>query len=103
MALGEWLRNIPPIRAAAGLLLLLVTASFSLGAASANIHRIPKRIESLEARDSSDALLLATLGSSLERHIRIDSIATARIYCVVEAMYEGETVNPLECERNRNQ
>lgn len=98
--LGIWFRNIPPFRAAVGLLMMAIATSFTLGAASMKINQIPARIGVLESRTGSMDTILVDLTRALSRHIEQDSIATARIYCVVEAMYEGETVNPLECERD---
>ena len=96
---GRWLKQVPPLRAAIGLVLLLFTASFSLGAASVNLLGVPRRTTALEAKDRiQDALLRDTL-DKLERHIQQDSLATARIYCVVRLLADNEgPINPLACE-----
>ena len=96
---GTWLKQVPPFRAAVGLLLLLLTASFSLGAASVNLVGIPARTTVLEVRSlRADSLQDQTL-EKLERHIQWDSVATAKIYCVVRLLADNEgPINPLACE-----
>ena len=97
---GVWLKQAPPLRTALGLLLLLVTASFSLGAASVNLVGIPARIADLEvALLNTDALVGEAL-KGFQRHIQQDSLTIACIYQVVYLMAEGEgPVNPLTCGR----
>lgn len=97
---GDWLKRVPPFKAAAGLALLLFTASFSLGAASVNLVGIPARTADLEAAWlRTDGILEGAL-DRLERHIQQDSLATARIYCVVRLMADNDgPINPLACDR----
>lgn len=97
---GKWLKQVPPLRAAIGLVLLLFTASFSLGAASVNLVGLPARTAELEeASLRTDSILEQTL-DRLERHIQQDSVITACIYEVVYLMAEGTgPINPLTCGR----
>ena len=97
---GAWLKEVPPFRAALGIVILLITASFSLGATSVNFVGIPKRTTVLEEKDRvQDELLRATL-DKLERHIQQDSVVTACIYEVVYLLVEGTgPINPLTCGR----
>ena len=104
---GAWLKEaLPPPRAALGIVILLITSSFGLGAASVNVVGVPKRTTALEEKDRlQDALLSETL-DKLERHIQQDSVrnlgqseAIARIYCVVRLLADNEgPINPLACE-----
>ena len=103
---GAWLKQVPPFRAALGITILLLTASFSLGAASVNLVGLPARTASLEAAslraeqraNGHDEHLRSTL-EKLERHIQQDSLATARIYCVVRLLADNDgPINPLACE-----
>ena len=97
---GEWLKRVPPFKAALGLLLLFGTAAFSLGAASVNLIGLPARTTALEIRSlRSDSIQVQTL-EKLERHIQQDSAVTACIYEVVYLMAEGTgPINPLTCSR----
>ena len=97
---GRWLKQVPPFRAALGLAILLLTASFSLGAASVNLVGLPARTTALEVRSlRSDSIQVQTL-ERLEKHIQQDSAVTACIYEVVYLMAEGTgPINPLTCSR----
>lgn len=96
---GAWLKRVPPFRAAVGLTLLLLTASFSLGAASVNLVGLPARTTALEVRSlRADSIQDQTL-EKLDRHIQLDSLATAKIYCVVRLLADNDgPINPLACE-----
>jgi hypothetical protein len=98
-SLGEWIKTVPPFRAALGFFILVITASFSLGAASVNFWGLPQRISQLETSSAAAAVERGMSLDRLDRHIRQDSIATARIYCVVRLMVDAEgPINPLACE-----
>lgn len=100
--MGSWesfLRNVPPARAAVGAIVILLAASFSLGAASISWVGLPER------QDQQGEQIQA-LSLKLDRHITQDSMATARIYCVVKLLFEGGEVDPLDCDplvRDRDQ
>ena len=96
---GAWLKQVPPFRAALGITILLVTASFSLGAASVNLVGLPARTTALETVSARQDTIIGETLDKLERHIRQDSLATARIYCVVRLMADNDgPINPLACE-----
>lgn len=96
---GAWLKQVPPFRAFIGLALLSLTASFSLGAASVNLLGIPARTADLEKAWLRTDQVLGQALNRLERHIQQDSLATARIYCVVRLLADNEgPINPLACE-----
>jgi hypothetical protein len=98
-AFGEWLKRVPPLRAAIGFLILLFTAAFSLGAASANMFELPPRMAEQEAVSARHDTIIGETLVRLERHIYQDSIATARIYWILCLMAEQDgPVNPLDCE-----
>jgi hypothetical protein len=95
---GEWLRKVPPIKAAVGLLLMLATVSFSLGAASVTLHGIPSRLTTLEVSHGA-------LAERIDHYIMQDSIAGSRqrvqIWrngCILERMARGETVTAFDCD-----
>ena len=97
---GAWLKQVPPFRAALGITILLVTASFSLGAASVNLVGLPARTTALETVSARQDTIIGETLDKLERHIQQDSIITNCIYKVVYLMYEGEgRINPLECSK----
>ena len=97
-ALGNWIKDLAPLKLAAVILLGSVTMSFSLGATSVRLTKIPNRIEALEANATLRDSVLTDLTIGLNRHIAQDSIATERIYCTVKLMAENEgPVNPLVC------
>ena len=100
--LGNWIKQLPPLRAALGVLFLVAAASGSLGAAGAafvtDAVEVPDRLTALE--ESTD-----TLSKQLNRHITQDSVATSRIYCVVKALAadDGTPINPLDpCDTGRD-
>lgn len=96
---GAWLKQVPPFRAALGITILLLTASFSLGAASVNLVGLPARTTALEAVSARQNTIIGETLDKLERHIQQDSLATARIYCVVRLMADNDgPINPLACE-----
>ena len=97
---GKWVAQLPPLKAALGTLLLVITASVSLGAAGMGIVKdmteMPKRLDNLE---ESTTVLAEQLG----KHIIQDSTVTARIFCVVTDLAEGDgrLINPLDpCRRD---
>jgi hypothetical protein len=107
--LGNWIKNLPPLRVALGLLLLLVSASFSLGAATTNLSRMPADIEAGKIKDAlQDSVMrrqetvLNDFGELLLHHIEQDSTATAGIRCVIQAIYEGRQLRPFECPSTDN-
>lgn len=104
---GVWLKEVlPPPRAAFGIVILIITSSFSLGAASVNFVGMPQRTTALEEKDRLQDERLGETLDKLERHIQQDSLrnlrqaeATARIYCVVQLLADNEgPINPLACE-----
>ncbi len=96
---GEWWKGVPPVRAAFGIALLLVTASFSLGAASANMFELPARMTAQEAVSARHDTVIAETLLKLERYIYQDSLATDRIYWVLCLMAEQDgPIDPLDCK-----
>ena len=93
--LGDWLKRVPPIRAAVALLLGLATVSFSLGAASVTLHGIPSRLAGVEASQE-------TLSARLETYIHYDSLSTWRNGCILERMARGETLTTFDCGPTSN-
>ena len=105
--LGTWFKSLPPLRVALGLVMMIFTAGISLGAAGASLNRIPStvalhriEIDTIKVKATRMDLALMDMTRTLARHIEQDSVATAWISCVVEAIYEGELVNPMNCRRN---
>ncbi|KKM08189.1 hypothetical protein LCGC14_1726390 [marine sediment metagenome] len=97
---GKWIQQLPPIRAALGVLFLVATAAGSIGAAGMGLAKdmteIPERMDRIE--EVTDTLVLR-----LGKHITQDSTTTARIFCVVSALAEGDgrLINPLDpCRRD---
>ena len=97
---GKWIQQLPPLRAALGVLLLVITASASLGAAGMGtvnaLSRMPDRLDAVEA--SVDTLVV-----TLDKHIERDSVTTNRIFCVVRALADDPNapINPLDpCRRD---
>lgn len=105
--LGNWLKNLPPLRLALGMMMMIFTAGVGLGTAGVRASRIPaivafqgEVIESIKLKAIRTDSLLVDLNLAVTRHIEQDSIMTARIYCVVERMHDGRPINPLNpCER----
>lgn len=87
---GEWLKRVPPIRAAVALLLGLATVSFSLGAASVTLHGIPSRLAGVEAAQD-------TLSARLESYIQYDSLSTWRNGCILERVATGQSLGTYDC------
>ena len=94
--LGEWLKRVPPIRAAVALLLGLATVSFSLGAASVTLHGIPSRLANVEASQE-------TLSVRLEAYIHHDSLSTWRNGCILERMATGQSLGAFDCNAEGGQ
>ncbi len=97
---GEWVKKAKAWRVGVGIAMLAATAIFSLGAATngavTNLKQIPQRMDRLEG--VTDTLVLR-----LGKHITQDSTTTARIFCVVAALAEGDgrLINPLDpCRRD---
>lgn len=98
---GAWLKRVPPFKAAVGLLLLLLTASFSLGAASVNMLKLPASMKESQIRITEVEAVTSRTEEKLDRHIYQDSLATSRIYwvlCLMAEPEENERINPLDCE-----
>lgn len=96
---GAWLKEVPPLRAAVGLLLLVSAAFFSIGAASANLFELPARMTEQEAVSARHETMIEETLDRFERYIYQDSLATARIYWVLCLMAEEDgPANPLDCE-----
>jgi hypothetical protein len=100
--LGKWIKLLPEARVAVGVILLAGTALFSLGAATAqtlnNMTALPNRLEQLEVGADTVSILLDSLSKEVQRHIVQDSLATWRIYCVVQRIADNIIVGPFDCE-----
>ena len=101
--LGEWLKRVPPMKVAVGFLFLLMTASFSLGAASVNIKGIPMLV-----RANSAALIIldsafVEMSNRFITHIEKSDSEDDRRNCVLDALWEYVSdsdrtpINPNRC------
>ncbi len=101
--LGEWLKRVPPLKAAVGFILLIASLIISVGASVMTGISIPARTTTLEVTVDS-------LGKTMAAYHLRDSLSTAElieanshIYCIVEKVFdffvdeERTPINPVAC------
>ena len=88
----EWFAGLKFPRTIIGFALMALGTAFSLGAAAVNVQSMPQRVTDLEHRaETSDSL----------QFVVIDKLDY--LQCVVDAMYEGETIGPFDCPKERTE
>ena len=102
--LGKYLEMLGPAKQAWGFVLLVVGLLMSVGATVVTQVGIPARVTNLEAAVQAMEVTQAEGTALLRSHIVQDSAATARIYCIVGAVFdfivdeEDTPINPLACD-----
>lgn len=110
---GEWLKEMAPVKAALGAVILIALSFFSFGAAAnhylATVSGVPGRVTSLEIeaheRDSiSGEWRAGAEGVMQEMRMEIgiyfanDSIYKAETNCLIRRLIEGLTVDRYDCK-----
>jgi hypothetical protein len=95
--LGEVFLKIPPLYAALVAVGAAFVFGFGAGTTTVNALSVPARVEALERTDSVHLVALNRMG----RHIVADSIQTAAILCILEAIVNDRDLGPFDCPRPR--
>ena len=111
--LGEWLKQVPPLRAALGIVFILCAAAFSLGAATDRFMQtmveIPARLLLLEEgvviqEQSTEEFRADLFGirQDLGQFFRQDSVYKWKTNCILERVVRGQELGRYDCDPETN-
>ena len=111
--IGEWLKGAPPLRAALGVLFLLMATAFSLGAAVTqfNSNHIDLRARTILLEDATvksdsitvewrteSARALNDLRVDLRGFFQQDSVYKWKTNCILERLVRGQPLGRYDCD-----
>jgi len=99
---GIWLKELPPIKAALGVILLVFSAGLSLGvggtAVAQEIYKLPERTMALELAVDSLRIGAEAHYEEARRYFQQDSTATWQLRCMMERISRDEEIDGFTCD-----